>query len=285
MKHIKIVLLIAVSFSAIGQSKSKTEFVRSADSVRIAYEVHSEARREGMPVMVFIHGWSCDRTYWKDQVKYFSKKLKVVTIDLAGHGESGLNRKVWTIGAFGEDVAAVVKKLDLHHVILVGHSMGGDVIAEAALRVRDRTAGLVMVDVYKKLGPGRTPESVEAFVESLRPDFSENVQKFVRQMFLPTTDPELVERVATDMASAPPDIALACAGAARNYSREITKSLEKLKLPTIAINPDDEPTDMASMKQYGVEVVIMEHAGHFLMMEDPDRFNHLLMEAIQKFNQ
>jgi pimeloyl-ACP methyl ester carboxylesterase len=285
MKPLKTLLLIAVSFAATGQAKSKTEFALSTDSVRIAYEVHSEARREGMPVLIFVHGWSCDRTYWKDQIKYFSKKLKVVTIDLAGHGESGLNRKSWTIQSYGDDVAAVVKKLDLHQIIFVGHSMGGDVIAEAALRVRDRAAGLVLVDVYKKLGAGRTGESVDAFIASLQVDFPNNMRNVVRSMFLPTSNKELVEWVVADMSSAPQEVMIAEAKAAMNYSREIAASLQKLNLPTIAINPDNEPTDQASMKQFGVDVIIMPGVGHFLMMEDPDHFNQLLMEAVQQLNQ
>ena len=69
-----------------------------------------------------------------------------MSIDLAGHGESGLQRKLWTIEAFGGDVAAVVKKLGLKRVILIGHSTGGDVIAEAA-----RQLGVDVKTIYNKL--------------------------------------------------------------------------------------------------------------------------------------
>jgi len=76
-----------------------------------------EVRGEGEPALVFIHGWCCDRTYWEAQLPYFAQKYKVVTIDLAGHGESGLDRKAWTMKAFGEDVAAVVEKLGFYKTI------------------------------------------------------------------------------------------------------------------------------------------------------------------------
>ena len=85
-------------------------------------------RGRGAPALVFIHGWSCDRTYWRGQVDAFSQTFRVVAVDLADHGESGTGRQVWTIGAFGEDVAACVSKLGLQRIILIGHSMGGDVI-------------------------------------------------------------------------------------------------------------------------------------------------------------
>jgi pimeloyl-ACP methyl ester carboxylesterase len=79
---------------------------------------------EGALVLVFVHGWSCDRSYWKGQLEPFSQHYKVVAIDLAGHGASGKERKNYTIESFGADVAAVVNKLNLQHIILIGHSMG-----------------------------------------------------------------------------------------------------------------------------------------------------------------
>src|SRR4051812_45454743 len=100
---------VLASFFMIDQLDGQTEFVNSSDSTRIAYEVHGE----GMPALIFVHGWSCDRTYWEKQIASFSKNFEVVSVDLAGHGESGLGRKSWTIEAFGDDVASVVKKLGL----------------------------------------------------------------------------------------------------------------------------------------------------------------------------
>ena len=78
----------------------------------------------GSPTLLFIHGWNCDRRYWSDQLAYFAEQHQVVAIDLAGHGESGLQRTEWTIGQFGADVASVADQLVLDDVILVGHSMG-----------------------------------------------------------------------------------------------------------------------------------------------------------------
>jgi pimeloyl-ACP methyl ester carboxylesterase len=67
-----------------------------------------------------------------------------------------------------------------------------------------------------------------------------------------------------------------------SFDREVPPALQELKLPVIAINPDAPPTDTASMQRYGVEVVLMPGVGHFLMMEDPERFNPLLRAAIDK---
>jgi pimeloyl-ACP methyl ester carboxylesterase len=253
------------------------------DGVPIAYETHGDARGDGTPALVFVHGWSCDRTYWAGQLAPFARDFHVVAVDLAGHGESGLGRGDWTMAAFGGDVAAVVEQLGLRRVILIGHSMGGDVIAEAARRLPGRVAGLVWVDTYRALGAGRSPEQVQAFTARLRASFVDSTRALVRGMFVPTSDRSLVERVAADMAAAPPAVALSALEHAFAYSREMPRTLQALRVPVVAINPDDGPTDAASMAPYGVTVVLMPGVGHFLQLEDPARFNRLLRTAVDKF--
>jgi pimeloyl-ACP methyl ester carboxylesterase len=277
---LKIVLFAAVAFFN-GIGKEKADFVTSPDGIPIAYEVHGE----GSPALVFVHGWSCDRSYWAGQLEPFSRQFKVVAVDLAGHGESGLGRKAWTMESFGDDVAAVVKKLGLERVILIGHSMGGDVIAEAARRLPGRVVGLVWLDTYKQLGRGRTAEEVEAFAAKFRANFVDTTRVFVRGMFLPSSDRSLVERVAMDMSAAPPTVALGAMESAFSYSRTMPRTLVQLNLRVIAINPDNGPTDVASLQRYGVQVIFMPGVGHFLMMEDAERFNGLLRTAIDKLIQ
>ena len=209
----------------------------------------------------------------------------MIPIDLAGHRESGVGRKSWTMEAFGSDVAAVVRQLKLDRVILIGHSMGGDVIAEAARRLRGKVIGLIMLDTYKKLGSGRNPEEVEAFVSTLRNDFKDSTRNLVKTMFRADSDSTLMNWVADAMSSAPPSIALDALDHSFSYSRQMPHTLEELKLPVIAINSDNAPTDIASMEHYGVKVMIMQHVGHFVMMEDPEQFNHLLRAAFDKLTQ
>jgi pimeloyl-ACP methyl ester carboxylesterase len=260
------------------EPRSTVGRVSGSEGVSIAYEV----RGEGGPTLVFVHGWSCDRSYWAPQLEAFAQEFRVVAVDLGGHGESGLGRQAWTIESFGEDVAAVVEALGLQRVILIGHSMGGDVVPEAARRLTGRVAGLIWVDAYKQLGSGRTPEQVQAFVARFRPNFAATTKVFVRGMFLPTSDQALVDRVATDMAAAPPTVALPALESTFGYSREVVNTLSALKLPVIAINPDNEPTDVASMNRHGVEVLIMPGVGHFLHLENAETFNRLLRRAIDK---
>jgi pimeloyl-ACP methyl ester carboxylesterase len=251
----------------------------SPDGIPLAFEVHGA----GAPTLVFVHGWSCDRSYWRGQVRALAARYRTVAVDLAGHGESGVGRRVWTMAAFGEDVVAVAEQLGLGELVLIGHSMGGDVIVEAAVRLGDRVAGLVWVDTYNTLGEPGTDEEVEAFAAPFREDFGSATRVLVRRLFTPDADAELVEWVAADMSAAPPEIAIDALRHAVGNEPGILAGLRELTAPVVAINPDARPTDTEALRRHGVKTVLMPGVGHFLMMEDPDRFNRLLGEVIEEF--
>ena len=134
MKTVMPRMLICLCVFLAGSARSTEAVITGAATARDGVDIHYEAMGSGSPTLVFIHGWNCDRHYWSGQLSYFAEQHQVVAIDLAGHGESGLQRTEWTIGQFGADVASVADQLALDDVILVGHSMGGPVALEAARR-------------------------------------------------------------------------------------------------------------------------------------------------------
>jgi pimeloyl-ACP methyl ester carboxylesterase len=251
----------------------------SPDGISIAYDVEGV----GSPALVFVHGWSCDRTYWAPQMRAFARGHTVVAIDLAGHGESGDGRGSWTMEAFGGDVTAVLDRLGIDDIVLIGHSMGGDVIVETAMARGDRLRGLVWVDTYNALGSRLRQAKLDEFVQPFGLDFVGSVRELVHGMFPPGANPELVNWVAEDMASAPPAIARDALPRAIGNAGPILDRLVELRVPIVAINPDYRPNDEASLRQYGVRSVIMSGVGHFSMLEDPDQFNRVLAEVIEAF--
>lgn len=280
-------LLVAFLFSfvfgglanlAFADAPAAVATVKSPDGMRIAYEVHGA----GPITIVLVHGWSSDRSYFQYQVDALAKKYEVVSLDLAGHGESSMGRKDPTIASFGADVAAVVRKLHRKRVVLVGHSMGGDVVVAAARLLKGRVVGLVWLEDYKEIGPARSDADIEKFSAKLRADFPGVAGHVARNLFRLDADPTLVERVARDIAAAPPEVAIPSLESSFRYAREIPAALAELRLPVIAINGDHGDTDKDSLAKHGVRSVIMSGAGHFLMMEDPARFNPLLIAAIEE---
>ncbi|HUU46064.1 MAG TPA: alpha/beta hydrolase [Acidobacteriota bacterium] len=253
--------------------------VLSEDSVLIRYDV----RGSGDRALVFVHCWSCDRAHWAGQAAHFSPMYKVVTLDLAGHGASGANRAEWTMAAYGADVAAVVAKLDLPEVILVGHSMGGAVMIEAARRLGERVVALVGVDNLQNLEHQYTDEEIAGFIQQFEADFPATTYEFVRSMFPATADSILADRVSTQLASAPEAIALGSFEHLFGYDYE--GAFRTVRVPLRCINSDSYPTNVEANSRVASSfaVKIMPGTGHFPHLIDPAGFNQLLHETVAEF--
>lgn len=255
------------------------EIVTSADGVHIEYHVYGK----GEPAVILVHGWACDGNYWKEQLAPLKAKYTVVTVDLAGHGASGRNRAEWSIGNFGEDVAAVARQIQNARIVLVGHSMGAPVALEATPRIGDRVIGIIALDSLKTIGqPPVSEQQIQARLKPFRDDFIAHTREFVTgSFFTPDANPTFVQKVAYDMSLEPADIAIA---AMESLSRmDYAKVLPEIHVPVVAINSDrNPPVDAARVGKSlpGFRAITLEHTGHFLMMEAPDRVNPLLVQEI-----
>ncbi len=251
----------------------------SADGVSIAYAT----RGKGRPALLFIHGWSCDRSFWADQVDAFADEFQVVTIDLAGHGDSGTNRDPWTLPAFGDDVKAVVEHLGLSEVVLVGHSMGGPAALEAARLLQDKVEAVIAVDALHNV-EFKWPDSYwKPLSDAFTQDFAGTCKSFVTGMFTPeaqTSRAALVADVEQRMCDAPPEIARSLLGLFPPY--DMAAALAAVEVPVRSINAPAYPTAIELNRKYspGYDAVMLEGVGHFLMMEKPVEFNQALRKMI-----
>jgi pimeloyl-ACP methyl ester carboxylesterase len=245
--------------------------------------IHFESHGEGSPALVLVHGWCCDRTYWKPQMAPLSQRYQVVAIDLAGHGQSGQERRQWTMPAFGADVAAVTTHLGLDRVVLVGHSMGGPVVAEAARQMPGRVLGVVGADTFRDLGVTFTDEEIVKLLAPFQADFSSTSRRYVAEMFTLSSPAGLMTWIVEDMAAAPPAVGMGAMENNRRYRQELVRTLRNLKVPVVAINSDYRPNDLEAAKKCGVDIRLMSGTGHFVMMEDPATFNRMLEEAVREF--
>jgi pimeloyl-ACP methyl ester carboxylesterase len=117
----------------------------------------AEARVEGLKIhytiqgsgrtIVFVHGWTCDETSWRQQVSAFSRDYRVITIDLPGHGKSEIPApENFSMRLFAATIEAVRIQVGADRVALVDHSMGALVIRRYALDFPKQVAGLVSAD-------------------------------------------------------------------------------------------------------------------------------------------
>ena len=252
----------------------------AADGVHVQYRVYGA----GEPALVLIHGWSCDSNYWREQIAEFKKKYTLVTVDLAGHGGTDGNRGEWTMARFGQDVATAVAAVPNEKLILVGHSMGGNVAIEAARLLKGRVIGIVGVDTFKSLGaPPPSKAQVDAILKPFEADFIGHTRELVSEhFFAPGADPALKQKIAYDMSLSPPKVAVPTMRAIMEY--DASGPLKDISVPIAAINSDlGEPVNEVRIRKVlpKFRQVVLAGDGHFLMMEDPQRFNPALEAQVE----
>ena len=273
-------VVLLLTFRAVHAQAQWPYVVPSNDGTPISYETYGT----GEPTLVFVHGWSCDARYWRAQVSHFSRNYRVVTLDLAGHGHSGATRSKYTMLAFGEDVRAVAEAIGSRRLILIGHSMGGSVIAEAARLMPDRVIGLIGIDTLEDIEYPLTREELEKMIAPLEENFRGGSRQFVSGMIASTTDPELREWILSDMSAAPPRVALSAMNEmlSQYITGEAAKVFEHIRIPVITVNGDQWPINYEANRRhmFSFDAIVLKGADHFLMMNRPMDFNRALEQAI-----
>jgi len=110
-------------------------------NTRIRYTSSGKGR-----VVVLLHGFLENLTMWKEAKKILSKRNRVITIDLFGHGESGTIGYIHTMEEQAFMVKAVLDHLRLRKYILIGHSMGGYISLAFAESFSDSVKGICLMN-------------------------------------------------------------------------------------------------------------------------------------------
>ena len=256
--------------------KIERKTCRAADGVEIVYSVAGK----GEPALVFIHGGLANRGFWDGQLKEFGKRYRTIALDLAGHGESGVNRTKWGLPEFGADVKAVVDAEKAKKVIIFGNSLGGPVAVEAALLLPGRALGVVGVDTFQLLEGVIPAEDIRQRGEYFEKDYAGALKMMVGMLFHKDADPAIVADAEKRMSGTLPATAKAMFFGMAGYDG--AASAARLTVPLRAINGDLYPTSVEANRKIkpDFDAVIMKHMGHYPMLERPDEFNRLVAETI-----
>ncbi len=252
--------------------KSVTAF----DGVPLSYELVGE----GEPSLVFVHGWSCNRRFFGPQFEHFSSRYRCIAMDLAGHGASGQGRTEWTIDNYARDVAAVVAAEQCGSTVLIGHSMAGAVVTEAASLIESPLAGVALVDTHV-FDYGHVPaDEVNGLLASMRTDLAAFIQGLVADTLSPNAPPDLAAWILAEMGNS--RIEIAEPSFASLLAWDALPRFQALDVPVLAINgPLVGDTARRRYEALWQEYRIPD-VGHFLQLEDPASFNRQLQTALDE---
>ena len=274
-----LVLFFCFSFS-YGQNFVDKKIAIGADTLSY-FDVG-----KGKPTLFFIHGSYIDKNYWKNQFSFFSKKYRVIALDLAGHGNSTHNRTDWSIQNFGSDINQIIKKLALKKVIIIGHSVGADIMLEASNKKNKVIIGIIGIDYFKNVGAGLPQNVIDQVITNLKTDFAGTNEQYVKQALISkNTKPEIVNKILADFMAMNPKIGIAMNDNFLNYSKREADLLKTLPLKLFLINVDYVPTNIANLKEVtnnNYDLQIFSGSCHYPMIEIPEVFNSALDKTISK---
>ena len=240
--------------------------------------IHWTSKGSG-PAIILVHGWTCDETSWQGQVPELSKRFRIITLDLPGHGKSGSPKDgTFSMALFARAVEAVRAEAKVDRAVFAGHSMGTPVIRRYALMYPQRVAGLVIVDGLVQIagaGASFTPPAMtgEAGLKAR--------EGMVRGMFGPATTPALQDHILKMMLGTKESTA---AGAMTATWDSSWVTNDPITVPTLAVYAERGIASVENVKRIfpNVEYHRLQGTAHFLMMEKPQEFNALLTAFVAK---
>ena len=102
-------------------------------------------------VICFVHGWTAGKYDWIFQIEEFKDKYRCIAHDHRSHCESEKKDEPVTLEELADDLAELLKNLNIEKIHLVGHSMGGFVSIRFALKYQEMLKTLTLVDTTAKL--------------------------------------------------------------------------------------------------------------------------------------
>jgi pimeloyl-ACP methyl ester carboxylesterase len=284
-------VLLACGCDEIAGTDKKTDpaIRRTGEVVSGETKIHYVEQGAGDTTLLLVHGWAIDGSYWNNQLNYFSRTYRVIAVDLPGFGQSTAARKDWSLENNSADLVTVISKLDLKNVILVGHSMSGDVALETALKNDPAVIGIIGIDNFKSVGETFTPEvmgEINHFLDSMEQNFRTVAPAYAEKaLFDPSTPDSVKTRVKNDIAENDPKIAMSSVHSQVKYGLQEAEKLQNLNYKLYLINCDPQPTDTMQLRincKSSYEIAYMHATGHYPMIEKPDEFNRLLEQVIHK---
>lgn len=118
-------------------------YVKGFDGTKLFYSVEGT----GKP-LIFCYGLVCSSLHWTYQIEYFHRHYQAVWFDYRGHNNSEVPKDLnnVTLAACARDLETVMDELGIEDAVLLGHSMGVNVVLEFARKNPKRVAGMVLAN-------------------------------------------------------------------------------------------------------------------------------------------
>lgn len=243
------------------------------------------------PALVFVHGFLFDKRMWSPQIDHFVPLgYRVICVDMVGFGESTATGGTIPMAAHTQAIAAVLDARGVDTAVLVGYSMGGQVVLDFVDTHPARITAVVLSDTFATLDTleirtGRLVLADRLEFEGLD-DYSEEFLPLVLSTRTVYERQEVAAHARTMMAAADPTTA-AAALRGRAERRDYTDTARASTVPTLVVVGAEDHFDrgvlgtgLAASIPHS-RLAVIDAAGHTPSMEIPHAFNTVVQDFLE----
>jgi pimeloyl-ACP methyl ester carboxylesterase len=253
------------------------QFSETVKSSRHIQPLYADDGGEGGLPVVFLHSLAGHSGHWSAPLDHLRPGRRAIALDWRGHGRSGVPAEEdFSAPTLVADVAAAIDRLGLNRFALVGHSAGGVIALAYAGRHPHQVAGLLLVDPSGDARQQVPAEKGEAFLARLdSAGYTETVEGHWRSI-LTGSPPDVADRVLNDLRATSPRTVRGVFRALWEYD-DLAADAQRYQGPVrlVATPLNSGPGSLIHLRpDWPVEIV--EGTGHWLHVDRPEQFNHVL---------
>src|SRR5256885_6662386 len=275
-----LLVLATIASAAIAQPiVSESKFV-DVDHLKVHYTNYGN----GDVALLLVHGWACDETVWTEQAPALAERIRVITVDLPGHGQSDKPNTIeYDKALYTRAIDGALKNAGAKSVIIVGHSNATPFTREHYRKFPAKVKALVVVD-----GPLHAMfdrDTMEKFVVPLKGDnYPEAAGRVIAGMTKEVKDAALREKIKALMLKTPQHVAVSEFEATAD--EDLWKA-DKIDIPVLMIMAK-QPAWSPEYEQFvrglipKLDYQVWGNVSHFLMMEKPREFNAAVLKFLEQ---
>lgn len=238
--------------------------------------------------LVFLHGFLENKKMWNAFVPEFSRKYRVITIDLLGHGDSESLGYVHSMEDNADVVHAVLSELRLRKAVFVGHSMGGYVALAFAELYPEFMKGLVLLNSTSRADSDERKLNRDRAIKAVKQHYTNFIRLSISNLFSENNRERLaaeIEHVKEEAVKTPlQGIVASLEGMKIRKDREVLLHFSEYPILLILGEKDPVLNYEQSLEQIeGTKVQLATFSdGHMSTIENQDELKVVLSAFFKK---